>query len=340
MTWKSAARSRSSSSARDARASSRVTNGSSRMIGGRRSPVTSRTRPIRAARYTDVERAPRQLGHRHPVLALRRVDLHGEVAVVDPDAPVAAARDPLEVGHHAPLEVARGELHRRLLGRVELRLRPLVDPLAAAEGGQALAVHRELLGEARDLLGVDRVLLHAGAGVGLVVAAAVQLPLGVDDLDLQPLSRARLLGDRPERLERRRLLLDLEGGVVPARRQGLDLLVADQARQVGPLLVDLGDVRLLEPQPILGLVELGRGRGAGGCRRAPPAPRAAPARAPSGRAGAGRPRRRASDWSAGAPRRSHQPTIASTSPIPATMPPTTMGNDADVRRRRRRRAGS
>jgi hypothetical protein len=52
MTWKSDESSRSSSAARAARVSSKVTNGSSRTSGGRRPCVTSLTRPMRAARKT------------------------------------------------------------------------------------------------------------------------------------------------------------------------------------------------------------------------------------------------------------------------------------------------
>ena len=111
---------------------------------------------------------------------------------------------------------------------------------------------------AGDLLRVDRVLLDPCPGVRLVVPAAVDLALGVDDLDLQALASPRLLGDRAQRLERVGLLLDLQRGVVAPGGQGLDLLVADQPRQVRPLLVDLGDVRLLEAQPLLRLLELGQ----------------------------------------------------------------------------------
>ena len=190
-----------------------------------------------------------------PVVALRRVDLHAEVGVVDADPAIAAAGDPGHVRDHAPLEVARRELHRRLLGGVELRERALVDALPATELAQRLAGRGQVLRGRGHLLGVDRVLLDARPGVGLVVARPVELLLGVRDLDLEALAGSRLLGDRPERLERGRLLLDLERRGVAAGRQHVELLVAHEARQVRPALLDLGDVRLLQPEPLLGLGE-------------------------------------------------------------------------------------
>ena len=104
-----------------------------------------------------------------------------------------------------------------------------------------------------DLLGVDRVLLDPRPSVGLVVPGAVELALGVRDLDLEALAGARLLRDRAQRLERGRLLLDLEGRGVAAGGQHVQLLVADQAREMRAPLLDLGDVRLLEAESLLRL---------------------------------------------------------------------------------------
>ena len=192
--------------------------------------------------------------HRHPVVALRREHLDAEVRVVDPDALVAAAGHAGHVRDHELLEVARRTLHRRLLGRVDLLERPGVDPLAAPERGELVLPGGEALGEAGDLLGIDRVLLHAGPGRCLVVARPVQCLLGVRDLDLEPLAGPGLLRDRPEGFERGRLLLDLERGGIAAPGKRLQRLLPDQAGQARTPRLDLGDVRLLLGEPGLGLL--------------------------------------------------------------------------------------
>ncbi len=82
-TWKSRARSRSSSAARRARASSKVTNGSSKMSGG---PLLlgHLAHEAQSRREIDlVERAPGQLLDRHPVAGLRRPDPERQVLLVD-----------------------------------------------------------------------------------------------------------------------------------------------------------------------------------------------------------------------------------------------------------------
>ena len=135
---------------------------------------------------------------------------------------------------HVLLEVARRGLHRRLLGALDRPQRRLVDAVAALERGQLLLPDGESLGLAGDLLGVDRVGLDAGARVRLVVARALERRLLVADLDLEALARARLLGDRPERLERARLLLDLERGGVARGRQRLAAAPCRPGRRAGP----------------------------------------------------------------------------------------------------------
>ena len=64
---------------------------------------------------------------------------------------------------------------------------------------------------AGDRLGVDWVRLDPGPGVRLIVARSLEGRLQVADLHLEPLACPRLAGDRPERVERVGLLLDLEG---------------------------------------------------------------------------------------------------------------------------------
>ena len=110
----------------------------------------------------------------------------------------------------------------------------------------------QALGLRGDLLGIDVVRLDPGAGVGLVVAGAFEGDLLGLHLDLEPLPGARLLGDRPERLEGAVLLLDLERGGVAQRRQGLARLLADEAVELGVQLLDLLDVGLLAGEQVLG----------------------------------------------------------------------------------------
>ena len=112
--------------------------------------------------------------------------------------------------------------------------------------------HGQALGLGGDLLGVDAVVLDPGAGVGLVVAGAVERGLLVADLDLEALARAGLLGDRPEGLERAGLLLDLEGRRVAQRRQRLARLLADEPVELGGQLVHPRDVRVLACEQVLG----------------------------------------------------------------------------------------
>ena len=114
---------------------------------------------------------------------------------------------------------------------------------------------------ARDLLGVDRVLLDPGPGVGLVVARPLERRSASRT---STSSRSRARGSRaigPSASSARGLLLDLEGGRVAQVGQRLGRLLADEARRAGHAA--------------------GRSR-----RRAPARRRAAPRRrrGPSGRA--------------------------------------------------------
>ena len=167
----------------------------------------------------DVEGALAERADRDPVVLLGRVDLDVERLVVDPDPPVATVGHDRQVarpcaprgsGSRSSSSPARPGRSRRAWPR-----RPAGD----AGGGQLLAPGGQPLGLPGDLLGVDGVGLDPGPGVGLVVAGTFEGGLVVAHLDLEPLAGARLLGDRPERLERARLLRDLErGGVARARR--------------------------------------------------------------------------------------------------------------------------
>ena len=330
MTWKSVETSRSSSQ-RPRRAL--VVERHERVVEDERRPPVAGHEPDEAqprGEVDGVERALRQLAHRHPVVALGREHLDAEVRVVDPDALVAVAGHPGHVRDHALLEVARRALHRRLLGRVDLVERPGVDPLATPERGELVLPAGEPLGEAGDLLGVDRVLLHARPGRRLVVARPVERLLGVGDLDLEALAGPGLLGDRPEGLERRGLLLDLERRGVAAPGQRLQRLLPDEARQAGATRLDLGDVRLLLGEPGLGL--LASSRGPSRDRRSSRSPVAS--RSSCSISDRPRSRRLTSAslscvWTV-SPRRSQKPTTASASPIAAIAPPMNSGDAAEV----------
>ena len=195
----------------------RVVEGHERVVEDQRRPPVAGHQPDEPEPGDEVDEVERALAERRdgdPVALLRGVDLDVERLVVDPDAPVAAAGHRRQVADHVRLEVAGRGLHRRLLGAVDRGERRREDALAALERGQLLAPGGQPLGLPGDLLGVDGVRLDPGAGVRLVVAGALERALLVADLDLEPLAGARLLGDRPERLEGAGLLLDLERGGV------------------------------------------------------------------------------------------------------------------------------
>ena len=189
---------------------------------------------------------------------------------------------------------------------------------------------RQALGVAGDRLGVDRVRLDARPGVRLVVARPLERRLEVADLDLEPLARPRLAGDRTERLEGVRLLLDLEGRRVARGRAAPRAAPCRRARRAGP-------------------------RAARSGRRAPARRRAAPRRRRGRRdrcpraAGAvsasaclsscsisERPRSRRSISTSRSCvcirslRRSHQATNARMNPTPAIAPPSISGARAEV----------
>ena len=141
------------------------------------------------------------------------------------------------------------------------------DALAALGRGQLLAPGGQPFGLPGDLFGVDGIRLDPGPGVRLVVAGALERALLVADLDLQALAGTRFLGDRAERLERARLLRDLERRGVALGRQRLARLLADEALELGGQPVDLGGVRLLAREEVL---RRRRDRPARATRAAPP----------------------------------------------------------------------
>src|SRR5580765_461711 len=186
----------------------------------------------------EIERSLAERRHVDPVAAFGGVDADVERLVVDRDATVSAACHPSDVGDHLSLEVARRGLHRRLLGRLDLAQGSVVDTGPPLEPGELLAPRREALAMGGHLLGVDVVRLDARPGVGLVVAGPFERCLEIANLDFQALAGTRLAGDRPDLLERMRLLLDLEGGRVAHARQGVGLLVADEAIELGLQAID------------------------------------------------------------------------------------------------------
>ena len=109
-----------------------------------------------------------------------------------------------------------------------------------------------------DLLGIDGVRLDPGARVRLVVAGSLERGLLIPDLDLEALASARLLGDRAERIEGAGLLLDLEGGCVALRRQLSDGSLPTSPSSCAVRAFDLGDVRLLAAEHLLGLGQVGQ----------------------------------------------------------------------------------
>src|SRR5918993_1022953 len=233
-----------------------VVEGHERVVQDQRRPPVAGHEPDQpepGGEVDDVQRALGQVRDRDPVALLRRVHLDAEVGVVDTDPAVATVGHPRHVLDHPPLQVAGRALHRRLLGRVDLAEGHRVHALAALQDGQLVGPAGEALRQARNLLGIDGVLLHAGARVGLVVASPFLLTLGVVDLDLEPLPGPGLLRDRAERVERRGLLLDLQRRGVAHLGQPLARLVPHEAGEPGTPLVDRGDMRLLGPEPRLGL---------------------------------------------------------------------------------------
>ena len=86
------------------------------------------------------------------------------------DPPVSAVGDAGDVLAHVLLEVAGGLLHGHLLGAIERRQRQLVDARPALQPCEPLLdlIHR--LGQRRDALGID----------GVLVDAALRLALGLD----------------------------------------------------------------------------------------------------------------------------------------------------------------
>src|SRR5439155_14864069 len=121
------------------------------------------------------------------------------------------------------------------------------------EDGQLLTPRGEALGLTGDLFGIDRVGLDTGTGVGLVIARSFERVLLISDLDLESLAGARLAGDRPERVESARLLFDLEGRGIADWGERLAWLLADQPAELSLEALDLGNVRLLARQQVLGL---------------------------------------------------------------------------------------
>ena len=107
-----------------------------------------------------------------------------------------------------------------------------------------------------DLLGVDRVLLDPRPSVGLVVPGAVELALGVRDLDLEALPGARLLRDRPS-ASSAAVFCSISSAAV-SRRAGSASSFSSPIRPVrcARRCSISADVRLLEAEPLLGLREL------------------------------------------------------------------------------------
>ena len=155
-----------------------------------------------------------------------------------------------------PLQVARGGLHRRLLGGLDGITRQSVDPSSPSQLGQALLLARCLLGQRCDLLRVDRVLLDPRSCRRLVVPCPLHRPLCLGDLDLEALPGSGVLGDRPQRVHRGRLLLDLERRRIPPAGEVVRCLTAEQAIESRGGVVDRRDVVLLTSQQRLGRGEI------------------------------------------------------------------------------------
>ena len=111
----------------------RVVEGHERIVEDERRPAVAGHEPDQPEpgdEVDEVERALAQRADRDPVVLLGGVDLDVERLVVDPDAPVATAGHGREVADHVRLEVAGRGLHRRLLGPVDGGERRGEDPLA------------------------------------------------------------------------------------------------------------------------------------------------------------------------------------------------------------------
>ena len=117
------------------------------------------------------------------------------------------------------LEIAGRPPHRRPLGRIDGLECPVVNPITTLECRQEFSPLLKSLRLRGHRFSIDGVCLDAGTGVGFVITSLVDESLRIVDLDLQTLARTRLLGDRPQMLERSGLLFDLEGRGVAERRQ-------------------------------------------------------------------------------------------------------------------------
>ena len=118
----------------------------------------------------EIERALAEARDVDPVAPLRREDLDAEILVVHLHAPVTAGGHPLDVGDHPPLEDSAwrsGSLPARRPRGPERRV---VDAGTALHGPRAAPSIGQLARHARDLLGVDGVLLDPGPRAGLVIA--------------------------------------------------------------------------------------------------------------------------------------------------------------------------
>ena len=268
------------------------------------------------------------------------------VALVHRHGPVAAVRDPLDVADHAPLEEAGRGLHRRLLGRLDLAERPLVDAAPALEGARApRATPRAAR---RDRRPARRPRCSTRPGPGRPPPRRGPRSRAVSRSRTSTSSRSRARGSfaiGPSASRARGLLLDLEGGGIAQSRQRAGGLPADEPVELGG---QAGRSGRRAPS---------RTRAASLRRRGPAAASPASCWAVSASAWASsasisdRPRSRRSIstsrsccWTR-SPRRSHEATKARTTPITATMTPIRTGtgprsSDAggvEGERRRRRR---
>ena len=235
-------------------------------------------------------------------------------------------RPPVTVGDvadHVALEVAGRGLHRRDLGALDRAQRRLEHAVAALRGAPSCSRQTaRRSASAGDLLGIDGVVLDPRAGVRLVVAGAFEGGLLVADLDLEALARSRLLGDRPERLERARLLLDLEGGTRRAASAASRAAPCRPARRAGRSAGPSG--RRAPPRARAGPRPPARSSSPSvpSCCSVSAPPGRAPPPSRSARAGADRSRRRAAAPASGScGAASSATTRRGSSPMPATAAP-------------------
>ncbi len=178
------------------------------------------------------------------------MDIQG--LIVDAHPPVAITGQPGDVAADLLLEEARRLAHGQAFGGVDPGQRHLVYAHPTLQGGQLVAPGDEALRLARNLLRIHRVGVNTGTRTRLGIAGPLQDHVPISYLSLKPFAGTSVAGQRPERVERGRLLLHLQRCPVA---QIPNAAAALSGHQGGDLDLQRGDLlasRLLAGHEILG----------------------------------------------------------------------------------------